>query len=332
MTTSSPPTASPRRKGLVIALVVAVVLAGVAVTVLAMALLTRDPLPAAGADVSPTPTTTGGQPTLEPSLSAPPEATPDPTPAPLASDTLAVVAVNELNLREAPTSTAKSLGHLSAGHRVFVVEGPKQAEGYGWYRVATVDDADAPAECFAISCPSSLGWVAGISDAQDAWLMPDEVGCAPDPGLKAFARLAPLARLACYRDQTLTLRGVVWQPCCGYVGAFLYEPSWLSWPSSTAYLKAGANRLHDPGGLLLRFDPRTGPQAPEYADIVRVTGHMDDPAAHTCTITVAESALYDDPTVTVDPQERAYAPIGCRTEFVVDAIEILGNTGQRCLC
>ncbi len=163
MTTNSPPTASPRGKGLVIALVVTVVLAGVAVTVLAMVLLSRAPLPAAGADVSPTPTTTGGQPTLEASPSAPPKATPEPTPAALAADTLAVVTVNELNLREAPTSTAKSLGHLSAGHRVFVVEGPKQAEGYGWYRVATVDDADAPSECMAIRCPSLLGWVAGTT-------------------------------------------------------------------------------------------------------------------------------------------------------------------------
>ena len=84
--------------------------------------------------------------------------------------------------------------------------------------------------------------------------------------------------------------------------------------------------------MILRFDPRDRLVEPEYGDIIRVTGHLDDPAAHTCTITVAESALYDDPTVTVDPQELAYAPIGCRTEFVVDAIEILGNTGQKCGC
>jgi hypothetical protein len=328
MTTNSPQTSSPHSKGLVMALIVTVILAGVMVTVLAMVLLARDALPAAVA--SPIPTASGDQPTLAPSPSVTPEASPEPTPAHLAPDTIARVTVNELNLREGSSSSATSLGHLSAGARVFVVEGPEQADGYDWYRVATVEDPVTAPSCTADACPTStFGWAAGIGEAGDAWLAPAELTCPPAPKLKAFARLDPFERLACYGDRELTLKGVVWQPCCGYVGAFVYEPSWLSWPSGPPVLTSG--ELHR-GGLMLRFDPRDDLQRPDYADIVRVTGHMDDPAAATCTVRVEESALHDDPTVAVDPDELAYAPIGCRTEFVVDSIEILGNTGEKCLC
>jgi hypothetical protein len=59
---------------------------------------------------------------------------------------------------------------------------------------------------------------------------------------------------------------------------------------------------------------------------------MNDPAASTCTIKVDEWALHDDPNLVVDPEEFAYAPIGCRTEFVVVSMEILGNTGETCGC
>jgi len=209
-----------------------------------------------------------------------------------------------------------------------VVEGPKQAEGYGWYRVATVDN---PATACAEDCPTArVGWVAGSSRQQDAWLAPAELRCPPTPQLKAFARLDPFERLACYGDQPLTLRGVIWQPCCGYVGAMVYEPNWLSWPSGPPSLTYTEPLSYS--GLVLRFDPDDGLEEPDYADIIRVTGHMDDPAAATCTVRVDESALYEDPTLTPDPEELTYAPIGCRTQFVVDSLEILGNTGEKCGC
>jgi hypothetical protein len=83
---------------------------------------------------------------------------------------------------------------------------------------------------------------------------------------------------------------------------------------------------------MLRFDPAAGLAIPKYADIVRVAGHMDDAAAHTCTVKIDESALLTDPTLAVDSEELAYAPVGCRTEFVVESIEILGNTGEKCEC
>jgi hypothetical protein len=173
--------------------------------------------------------------------------------------------------------------------------------------------------------------VAGISD-QEAWLVPAELTCPPDPDLDVVAGLNPFERLACYGDRPLTLNGVIWQPCCGYVGTFVYEPGWLSWPSSVAYLQTAGDEGPETGGIGIRFDPADALVRPEFADIVRVIGHMDDPAANTCTVKVDEWALSSDPTLVVDPEALAYAPIGCRTEFVVDSIEILGNTGETCEC
>jgi Bacterial SH3 domain len=325
MTTERQPTVVRRRVVLAL-LVVTVVLAGVAVGLLASMLLGASSGPPATRPMSSKPTGSLMQ-TASPSaasVSATPTA--EPTGQPLEPDTIALVTVNQLNLREEPTTSATSLGHLSTGDRVFVLEGPTQADGYGWYRVASLDELDRSSEC-TLGCPPPLGWAAVISGPQDSWLMPAGLACPLVPKRDDFAQLAPLERLACYGHQTMTLEGVVWEPCCWWT-PYLYEPSWLQGLGSGRFLSAG-----DPlrgGGLALRFDPSAGLPVPEYADIVRVTGHLDDSAAPTCTVKVDESQA--DPTIAMDPAYPAYAPIGCRTEFVVDSIDIEGNTGETCGC
>jgi hypothetical protein len=326
------------RRVIVSALLVADVLAAIAVVVVALNLFGGSGGPSAGLDASGTPTasSTAAQPTPSVTTEPSPEPTWEPTSQPHGPDGIALVTVNELNLRAEPATSAKSFGHLSVGDRVFVLQGPEEAEGYGWYRVAIVDEAmfagSIDATCADKCLTARIGWVAGISDRHQAWLVPTELTCPPDPDLDTFAGLEPLERLACYGNQTLTLEGVVWQPCCGWVGPFLYEPDWLSWPSYGVYLQTVGVALAHNGGFGIRLDPAAGLAWPGYADIIRVTGHMDDPAANTCTIKVEEWVLQDDPTLAVDPEELAYAPIGCRTEFVVVSMEILGNTGETCGC
>lgn len=330
MTNVKEPTGGARRITIAV-LVGTVILAGTAVALLAVTLLGRPEGPTAGTDQSLTPSASAMS-TPSATATSTPLATAEPTPDPatdaLASGTIAVVTVNDLNVRDRPAPDGRSYGHMSAGTRVFVVQGPEQAGGYGWYQVATVDWGNESAPC-GEGCPRS-GWVAGTTGAHETWLSPEELRCPSEPKLKAFARLNPFERLACYGDQPLTLQGAIWQPCCGYVGAMVYEPNWLSWPSGPPSLSYTETLSYS--GVQLRFDPDARLEEPDYADIVRVTGHMDDPAAATCTVRVDESALYQDPTLTADPEELAYAPIGCRTQFVVDSIEILGNTGETCLC
>ena len=139
MTTEKQSTAASQRRGLIIGLVVTVILAGVAVTVLALILLGRAPA-ATGDNASPSPTThasaSASEPPPEPAASASAEPTSEPTPPPLTPDSMALVTVNDLNLREEPAAGAKSVGHLTAGTSVFVVQGPKPADGFGWYQIA----------------------------------------------------------------------------------------------------------------------------------------------------------------------------------------------------
>lgn len=332
MTNDSQPNTVSRRI-LIPAVVVAVVLAGIAVGALAMTLLGGSERAPAAADATMTASASTSQSTAaEPSPSETPGPTPEPTVKPLEADSIARVTVDDLNVRTDPSSSAKSIGHLSAGARAFVIEGPQQADGYGWYHVVALADPDGPNQCTAPVCQvSAFGWVAGSTDAADDWLVPVDLSCPDKPSFEYFTQLPAFERLACYRDQRVTLKGVVWQPCCGYVGATIYEPSWLSWPTGVAYLNGSAPPL-EPGGFVLRFDPRDHFVVPNYADIVRVTGHLDDRAARTCTVKIDESAQQQDPALKVDPDELALAPIGCRTEFVVDEMEVLGNTGEKCLC
>jgi hypothetical protein len=301
---------------------VVVLLAAVAVALLAMILMGGALAPSAGVDASSTPsaheTVSSGGPTPEPSSSVMPTATPEP-PAPLQPDTVAYVTVNDLILRDAPSSGGMSLGHLLQGGGVFVLEGPEQTDGFGWYQVAIVDDwRFTPSSCSDGCADAQIGWVAGISDRQEAWLAPSDLECPADPKREAVAALDPIVRLACYSGQSLTLKGVVKSPCCRYVGALTYTPRWIAWPTNRTYLETFA--------LALRFDPRDGLAVPERGDVIRVTGHFDDPAAENCTITIDESALANDPSLTVDPQLLAYAPLACRQQFVVDSIKVLGGT------
>jgi hypothetical protein len=332
MTSERRPRFIPRRV-IVAALVITNVLAAIAVVVVAMKVFGGLGGESAGLDASGTPTASATA--VQPTPSASTEPSPEPTPQPGRPDTIALVTVNELNLRAEPAASAKSFGHLSVGDRVFILQGPEPAGGYGWFQVAIVDQTTVAgtvdATCGDTCLTARVGWVAGITDRQEAWLVPAQLTCPPDPDLDTFAGLEPFERLACYGDRTLTLNGVVWQPCCGWVGPFLYEPDWLSWPSYGVYLQPVGEALHS-GGFGIRLNPAAGLAFPAYADIIRVTGHMDDPAADGCTIKVDEGALLSDPTVAVDPEDLAYAPIGCRTEFVVESMEVLGNTGETCGC
>jgi len=101
-------------------------------------------------------------PTLYPSRTPTPAPTvPTATPTPLPPDVLRsdaparVVARQGLNVREAPTASAKQLGRLSPGALVSVRDGPVEADGYRWWQVASGQGLD--------------GWVAD-GDGEDDWL------------------------------------------------------------------------------------------------------------------------------------------------------------------
>jgi hypothetical protein len=319
---SSQPVRRPSRL-VVFGLIGTVIVAAVIVTVLALVVLGREGNVAADA-ASPTPTDIPAPSALQSSHTQAPSpsaaVTPEPTIAALTADAMASVTVNELNLRMEPAAGAKSVGHFSAGARVFVLQGPKEADGYAWYQVAPADDRFVAAACEGW-CGHAIGWVAGAGADGERWLDPANLDCIKHPSLDELPQDG-LQRLACYGSRTLAFEGVVRQPCCGYVGAYVFTPDWLANPTPHTYF--------DDPFLGLRFRPGHDWPELEYADIVRVSGHFDDRAAMGCGVEVADIA--ENELDEVDPMTAAYEPLACRQEFVVESIEVIGNTGEKCGC
>jgi hypothetical protein len=308
---------------IIVALVVGAVLGAGAM------LLRGAPDAVGGASGTPTPTSSpGSEATATASDSAAATATASasasqaPEVSDLAPDTFAQVDVNELNLREGPNVGAQSVGQLFSGARVFVLEGPRVGEGYSWYRVVVSQGPYTPRVCEGYGCNQrqDIGWVAGVSQDRDAWLTALDLGCPSEPSLQELTALTDMEHLACYGDQQLVLEGTVTTPCCGYVGAYRYEPAWLSNPTPSVF-------FHD-HYLGLRFDPAAALPIPQRGDVVRVTGHFDDPAAANCTVEIDYEALGTDENgvpYEVDPPDTEGAPFSCRMQYVVDAIEVIGT-------
>lgn len=317
----------PSRQRLVMVLAIAVALVVGAVLGAGAMLLRGTPAGVAGASATPIPTSSATSETTTPSATEPtPTSSASASQVPvvlgLAPDTFAQVHVNELNLRDEPNVGAESVGQLFSGARVFVLEGPRAGEGYSWYRVVVAQGPYTPRICEGYGCNQrrDIGWVAGVSQSLDVWLSALDLGCPSEPSLQELTALTDMEHLACYGDQQLVLEGTVTNPCCGYVGAYAYEPAWLSNPAPSVF-------FHD-HYLGLRFDPAAGLPVPERGDVVRVTGHFDDPAAASCTVEIdQEVAGYDENGVPyeVEPPDTEGIPFSCRMQFVVDAIEVIGT-------
>jgi SH3-like domain-containing protein len=119
---------------------------------------------AAAATVTRPPATT---PTATAAATRPATATLSPTPTPAAGlapgKTARVTASGGINMRDNPSTSAKTVSRLAANAIVTIKDGPKDADGYTWWQV---DDGSG-----------NIGWAAtGTKD--DPWLSPEK-GSAP---------------------------------------------------------------------------------------------------------------------------------------------------------
>jgi hypothetical protein len=287
-------------------------------------------------------------PTAEASSQAPVEVTPTAVPAPtLALDTIAVTLVDDLTVRQEPSASATALGTLGpAGEAVFVVAGPVEANGHQWYQLASMREPDdscveAPGLLEPpLRCYGWFGWMAGTGSEGDAWLgpRPDRCPAAPvDAG--DFARLNELERLACFGNAELTLRAFNPPPLptgCGVI-PWHTQPRWL-WPcvASSWLLLAEWQSIEEDGHWGAGFDaylhPALGtcgldldrsecPWTGLDGQWIEVRGHLDDPAANTCVIQVAEG-FSPDPAHLPAPDQVI---LGCRASFVVTSITPVGS-------
>ncbi len=239
---------------------------------------------------------------------------------------LPLVTVNDLNLREEPAAGAKSLGHLAAGTRVFVVQGPKQADGLGWYQVAQESTAILARLCIDARGGAAIGWAAGIQRrSRKRGSRPHRSQCPVDPNLDALVGPRPAGGVACYGNQNAEAEGRGHDSLLRLRRRFVYR-------AALARLADGRRAYLGNFELVLRFDP-----GGRVGDVRNTPTSSVSPA--TSTIPLPRPArsrstrrLLTHPTSTSNPQDLAYAPMGCRMEFVVDSIKVIGNTGEKCEC
>jgi hypothetical protein len=301
--------------------------------------------------VEPTPASTqltaAASPTVEPtasplssiSPSASPPATPaptrDPDPcsyrafdgpwnvAPLLLGSAVRVAVTELNLRAGPCTAAKKLGTLSKGTILIVNDqayGPFKGNGLPWYLVAVAPNVGPPGELpplpsspFPDGTDSAVGWIAA-NDGSKPFVTAVPPRCPTKVDLENVMGMLPAERLACF-ESPIVLEGTFGCGGCGGSGGAIAKPVWLATTFEGNNLRTHWDLDQQPTSIYFR--PR-GPAQPREGSIIRVTVHVDDPAALKCSLYWAIT----DPPFTV-PDEIAIPY--CRERMVVESYRILGT-------
>jgi hypothetical protein len=245
--------------------------------------------------------------------------------APLKPGQAVRISVAELNLREGPCTGSPLLGTLPKG-RILIVRdypyGPVKSGGYAWYQVVVKPNTDPvnalpplPDSPFPDGTDSAIGWVA-VHDGTHPYVTPLAARCPAAPDLENVIGMLPAEWLACF-DGPIVLQGTYGCGGCGGAGGPVGSPNWLAdifefeqlhlnWSDSFSYRPIG-----------LHFTP-TGPAKPTEGSIIKVTVHVDDLAASTCTFVWG----IDPPPFNVP---ELFAVAWCRERFVVDSYEVLGT-------
>jgi hypothetical protein len=195
-------------------------------------------------------------------------------------DSVVVTIVDGVRVRSRPEISAESAllePLLPRGTPLFVLEGPVEGSGYDWYRVAPITLAQGPD-----------GWVAKGSRDGIPWLETGSVTCPAAPAsVPALWALTPGQRLACFRRQSITVRGKLLHCRCEIDGPPM-DPSWFGVSGRSWFLvepTRSAPFADVDNGLLVVLDPAgTYPDPVPMNRILDVTGMFDHPAAAACTM------------------------------------------------
>ena len=232
------------------------------------------------------------------------------------------VLADGLRMRDAPSTDAALVETLPAAQLLVVGYapqrgdfGPVSADGFDWYPVIRLSDLTElpPLSDGPVSTESAFGWVAG-GDATEAYVELVAPRCAARPvDLATLEAMLPWEHLACFGNESITVEGTFGCGGCGGLFPGTFEPIWIAHPNNFNLLSVDANARIGPFSIRVAPD---GPEQPEVASIIRVTGHFDDGAAAGCTIAPGE------PPVAIDPGS---ALLFCREQFVVESYEVIGT-------
>ena len=201
------------------------------------------------------------------------------------------------------------------GYRAF---GGTESDGYVWYHVGVLGTDELPEPGGDPLKFVETGAVA-IGDGESPWVELVDPRCTDDePTLQHLSSLTEWERLSCYGDRQLTFEGVLGCGGCGSMVPGTFTPEWLAFPMNQDFISVEPQELIGPMWLSWSPDGQERPDTSGVAPILRVTGHFDDPAAADCSL-VFDSQQGE---TEVDP---AIAELFCRTNFVVESYEILGE-------
>lgn len=268
----------------------------------------RDPV---ATDPSPTATETASLAASQPT--APSEsASPTPEAAALIANLgIARVVTDVVDLRSQPNDGAGVVAQLQTDWRLFIIGEPTEADDLRWYRVATVADSGCLDPC------DLIGYVATPVAAENPALEAVAIDCPISPmSFDDLGVLAPLEALHCYGRNEIVVTGTVASPVGGYEGPFAYSPAWLAHPIAIPFLATAQG-----AALGFRPHPDSDLEPPEGGDVVRVTGHYEDPAATSCRVTV-DPAFADEEHDLPDP---ALVVLTCRATFAWTDYEVTGQ-------
>lgn len=300
------------------AAIVAALLAGCTPTVPTPSAGVTPTAPSSSAGVTPSAdvTPSGGVPPSaagSPSTGAPTAGAMDPDSVPFVRTSAVTVIVDRLPVRFEPSPTGDAYGELARGDiAVLMVFRPIEANGAAWYFVQKVPVAvpgrlpDLPA---VLADPAAefplMGWIA-TTDATGETVARLPPRCPAARDLVNVSAMLDGERLACFGAAPITLEGTFTCETCGSEDPGTFQPSWLAGPAAGELTDPSA-----PGRWLALYVPPTL-VVPAAFTVVRVTGHLDDPAARTCQLTFGGTPT--DPDIAVQL---------CRLRFVVDAFEVL---------
>lgn len=246
------------------------------------------------------------------------EPTPSPSPTPaqaplIANRSIVEVAGDALNLRQQPGESSSIVAELPPGRRLFTIGEPTEAGELRWYRVGVVAGPDCPEDC------NLIGHVATPTAAdEEPWITEVTIDCPSSPMAHGeLTALLPLEALHCFGRNDIVVTGTVETPCCDPPNPIRLTPEWLA-GSAPAFLRQEGGTTFV---VEFRADPDSGLEVPERGDVVRVTGHFEDPAATSCRAEIDEGEAGGEP---VQLPDRARVVLDCRATFVWTEYEVIG--------
>jgi hypothetical protein len=247
----------------------------------------------------------------------------DDPPKPLLLNRAVRVLVDELNVRDEPSTSARRTGTVRVDDVLAVIlYPPVEADGYLWYYGITAgsDGQLRPLPHDPFDRQDGFGgWFAALQGTTP-YVEPLDPRC---PGvvdrvgphsLETLGAMLGAELLACFGDRPVEFEGTL-EPPPGVPPEIWgdFEPRWLADPNFVNLVSWEAdNRLW----LNVRIPPSVSGR-PEAGSTVHVRGHFDDSAAADCVVAL------DPPWGRIHPRPApaSFARLWCRQMFVVDAWE-----------